>query len=83
LIARQSIDDLDDLATYLSEGIWNRRRYLSERQARSIPVTEDPVIAAGENGELRGHMEAFAKVLQILDNQLHCTRAEEVRRQLF
>jgi hypothetical protein len=76
VISRHNIDRLEDLATYLKEGIGSRERNIREIQLRrdqgrqpdeSVELSEDARWAA----ELRGEINAFAKVLQILDEQLN------------
>lgn len=63
MVSRQNIDTLDDLATYLREGVANRQRTLQDTDAAVAP-TESAA------AELRGEIRAFEKVLQILENQL-------------
>lgn len=72
MVSRHNIDTLEDLATYLKEGIGNRTRSLREielSQERSEPHPGDTERAA----TLRGEIAAVSKVLQILGEQFNVT----------
>ncbi len=65
---RQNIETLDDLALYLREGIGNRQRAINDLDA-AVPPSETRA------AELRGAIQAFKKVLQILDDQFNVESA--------
>lgn len=60
MISRHNVDSMEDLATYLQEGISNRRRTL---------LRDHPDFHKG--CRLQGEITAFAKVLQILEDQFN------------
>ncbi|MCA1844606.1 MAG: hypothetical protein LC792_15730 [Actinobacteria bacterium] len=67
MVSRHNIETLEDLATYLKEGIGNRQRNIREIELRRGRKEAD----AGDSewaAELRGEIAAFSKVLQILND---------------